>query len=157
MAIEHVVASNTGVSVTYNNNDIGFTRDGVRIRVEPRWGDVFSDDWGGEGGAPADTQILGSIAIVTLELTKYDIGNVQGLTSFNKTPNAGLIDPPGTLTRQESKFGTLVLTGSKEVWTFTVAFPREAYEVNKGTKFSRLIMEFECHAVSGVLWNVTTS
>ncbi len=144
MTIEHVVATNTGVLVSFAGNSLGYTRDGVRIRIEPRWGDVMSDDWGGEGGAPADTQILGEIATVTLDFTKYDKAFVQQLTSFSKNGSAGLLPAIGTLIRQDSEFGILILAGSIETWTFPVAFPREAYEVNKGTKFSTANVGFEC-------------
>ena len=144
MAREHIVASNTGVLVSFNGNALGYTRDGVRIRIEPRWGDIFSDDWGGEGGAPADTQILGEIATVTLDFTKYDKAFVQQLTSFSKNGTVGKLPAIGTLIRQQTEYAILVLAGSIETWTFPVAFPREAYEVNKGTKFSTANVGFEC-------------
>ena len=41
---------------------------------------------------------------------------------------------------------------------FPRVFPRAPIEVNKGTRFSTLVMEFEAHEDgSGVLWNTTVT
>ena len=143
MAIEHVVASKSGVLVAWNSVSLGYTRDGVRIRIEPRWGDIQSDDFGGEGGAPADTQLLGAIATITCEFTKYDAGEVRKLTSFEKAGLAGTLPSLGTLIRQDTEFASLTLTGSIETWTFSTAFPHESHELNKGTKFTTYTLGFE--------------
>lgn len=142
MANLHRVAG--PVIVTYNTVQLGYSRDGVSIRIEPRYGDIFSDDFGGQGGAPADSQLLGAIAIVTADLVKYDQTEVHKLTAFEKAGAAGVLPQLGTLIRQEQEYATLFLDGKNEDWTFSVAFMRQPIEVNKGTKFSTLVVGWEC-------------
>lgn len=145
MAIQHEVAG--PVIVTFDSLQLGYTRDGARIRLEPKWGDVHSDDYGGAGGAPADAQILGAVATVTCELTKYDIAELHKLTAFGEDPasaTAFTLPAYGTLVRQDSKTQVLLLDGVNEDWTFSTAFVRQAMEVNKGTRFSTFMVGFEC-------------
>lgn len=142
MTIQHKVAG--PVLIKYNAVSLGYSRDGVQIRIEPKWGDIFSDDFGGAGGAPADAQLLGAIAIVTAEMPKYEASEVHKLTSFEKAGTAGVLPQLGTLIRQEQEFATLLLDGKNEDWTFTVAFMRQAQEVNKGTRFSTFVAGWEC-------------
>ena len=142
MAFEHIVAG--PVTVSYNSVGLGFTQDGAIITYTPFFGDIHSDDWGGAGGAPADTQLLGTIASVALDMTKYDVAAVQALAAFSKGGGAdGDIPAFGTLIRQEGKFATLVLAGSIKTYTFLTAFPREPQSLNAGTKFSTFTLHFE--------------
>lgn len=141
MAVLHVVAG--PVTVSFNSAELGFTRDGVEILYDPRFGDIFSDDFGGAGGAPADTQILGLIGSVTCELTKYDTGNVEALTSFVAGGTTGVLPPLGTLIRQEEKFGSLSLAGTIKTYTYDISFPRAPQSVNAGTRFSTYTVGFE--------------
>jgi len=142
VAIEHVVAG--AVTVKYGSITLGYSRDGVSIRIEPRWGDIASDDWGGAGGAPADTQLLGATAAITADLTKYDAAACRKLTAFEKGGTAGVLPQLGTLIRQDTEFDVLDLDGLNEDWTFNQAFMRQAVEVNKGTKYSTFLVGWEC-------------
>lgn len=149
---------------------IGFSRDGVSIRIEPRWGDIQSDDYGGDGGVPSDSQFLGATATITAELTKYDDVTTAGalitskLGSFVKSGATGLTAGTlgstaagiGTLVRGTDIEGTLILTtgtlpspasGDRQM-TFETAFLRGAQEVNKGTKYSTYIVSWEAWANS---------
>jgi len=132
------------VIVTYNSVQLGYSTDGVNIRIEPRYVDIFSDDYGGRGGAPADSQLLGAIAYVQADLPKYDQTEAHKLTAFEKSGVAGVLPQLGTLIRQETEYAVLLLDGKNEDWTFPVAFIRQPIEVNKGTKFSTLVLGFEC-------------
>lgn len=132
------------VIVTFNGVQLGYSRDGVNIRFEPRYLDIFSDDFGGQNGAPADAQFMGAIATVQAELVKYEQAEVHRLTSFEKSGTAGVLPQLGTLIRQEEEYATLLLNGKHEDWTFSVAFMRQPIEVNKGTKFSTLVCGWEC-------------
>lgn len=141
MAIQHEVAG--PVTLKYNSLSIGFSRDGFQIRIEPKWLDVFSDDYGGASGAPADSQMIGGVALITGDLTKYDKDEFRKLTAFVAGGTEGTFPAFGTLMRQESQTATLLLDGNNEDWTFSVAFPRQAIEVNKGTRHSVGVVGFE--------------
>lgn len=154
MAIQHVVDGPQLIKFGTSGAEVslGYTHDGARIRIQESTIDVHSDDWGGAGGAPADRQLLGLRAFVTCEMTKYDRALVEALTSFIKGGTAGTMSAFGTLKRQDTKFGTLILDGTTDR-TFTVAFPTQSYEVNSGTRFSTAIVTFECwlNSTSGLL------
>ena len=141
MAVEHVVAG--PVTVKFNSTTLGFSRDGVTIRIEPKYGDINSDDWGGAGGAPADTQLLGATAAITADLTKYDRAECTKLTSFQKAGTAGVLPVLGSLIRQDALYSQLDLDGINEDWGFSIAFMRQAIEVNKGTKYSTFLIGWE--------------
>lgn len=142
MAIQHEVAG--PVIVTWNGGQLGYSRDGVRVRIEPKWIDIPSDYYGGASGAPADAQIVGAIATVQCELTQYNKTLCHPLTSFYKAGTAGVLPTLGSLVRQGSGYATLLLDGTVEDWTFTVAMIRQGQEVNKGTRFSTFVCGFEC-------------
>jgi hypothetical protein len=146
MAFEHV---NSGpVTVSFGSADLGFSQDGADIRYEARWGDIFSDDFGGSGGAPADTQLLGMTGSVSLSMTKYDAAEVEKLNSFIRGGGEQTLPALGSFIRQEGLFGALVLTGTKKRYEFSTAFPREPQSLNAGTKFSTYILQFEFWIVS---------
>ena len=141
--MERIVAG--PVIVTFNSLQIGYSRDGVQIRFEPRWIDVPSDEYGGASGAPSDAQLVGAIATVSADLTKYDKAEVRKLTSFQGTVGvAGTLPAFGTLMRQDTKVQILYLNGANEDFTFAKSFVRQAIEVNKGTRFSSAMMAWEC-------------
>lgn len=142
MAIQHNVAG--PVIVTFDAVELGYARDGVRIEFHPRWLDVHSDDFGGEAGAPSDAQMMGGIAIVTAELTKYDHDFVKVLTSFEESGATGTFPAFGTLVKQGGLYSTLLLNGANQDWTFAQAFLRRAQDVNVGTKFSTFMLGWEC-------------
>lgn len=141
MAELHIVAG--PVLVKYNGENIGYTRDGVQVTIEEFSFDVKSDDWGGQDGAPADQQMLGSRARISCELTKYDAANVRALTSFQPGGTAGQYPNFGTLKRQGSQTATLLLDGVNEDWTFATAIVVSSHEFNTGTKFTTWRCNFE--------------
>jgi len=141
---------------------LGYTRDGVEIRLESRFLDVPSDDMGGEAGPPANVQYLGEIAVIRLELTKYDLTVADKLQRLNGL-TAGQVGTPGTFifsdsAQYEKSFRLLIRSAVEEngvptPWNFPRAFLREAIEVNKGSRFTRLLAVFEAHAKNGILYN----
>ena len=141
MALEHV---NSGpATITYNGIVLGFSQDGADITYRALWGDIHSDDFGGAGGAPSDTQLLGIIGSVTASLTKYDAAEVEKLASFTAGGNGNDLPTIGTFMRQENKTATLFIDGTKKKHTFGTSFPREPQSLNAGTKFSTYIVQFE--------------
>ena len=123
--------------------DLGYTEDGAQITIQPQYSELFSDDWGGTGGAPADSQLLGARAFIRLRLTKYDIANVQALTSFDVGGAVGVLPQFGELVRQDTHYGNLILDGANADYTFAEAFVKEAFEINSGTRAQVCQMAFE--------------
>lgn len=137
---------------------LGYSRDGVHVRVEPRYIDINSDDFGGAAGGPTDVQIVGAVAHITAEMPKYDNVECLRLTSFELAGTRGVLPQLGTLLRQQQEMGILVLSGKHEIWTFPYAFVRQAIETNKGTRFSTFTVGFEAHinnSTSRTLFTIT--
>lgn len=142
MTILHVVEG--PVLVTWGLSQLGYSRDGVQIRVEPKWIDIPCDEWGGASGAPADAQLVGAVGHVQCDLTKYDQALCQALTSFVLAGTVGVLPVFGTLMRQGTKTAALTLTGTANTLGFSTTFVRQAIEVNRGTRFSTFVCAFEC-------------
>lgn len=141
---------------------LGYTRDGAEMSEETFWGDVPGDERGGEQGPPIDIQYFGAIARVRLELTKWDSA-VQALIEAavpGGTAGSPMVIDPGTLIFTAGKHFRLLISTPTDPRNFLLAIPRMPRELNKGTKFSTLVTEWECHADpnnGNVLWNTTTA
>ena len=134
--------------------ELGRTRNGADVTLESRFVDVPGDEFGGEEGPPVDVQYLGAIARVRLELTKFDDAVADKVRAVLYDGTAGTPMGPGTLVFQDRQEFRLLLKTVRKPMNFERAFPRQAVEQNKGTKFSTLVVEFECHEDDvGVLYN----
>lgn len=150
---------------------LGYTRNGVNTTHEAFWLDVPGDANGGDEGPPIDIQFLGEIVRVRVELTKWDaavfgrlcerFGGAEALDGI--TPVAGTPVPAGSLVfANAGHMNLLISTANTEAWNaiqFPAAIPRQPIEINRGTKFSTVVCEFECHkdpiaasATCGVLY-----
>lgn len=135
---------------------LGYTRQGVTITAQDYYLDVPGDQNGGDEGPPIDVQYMGETAIVRLELTKWDVDIEDKVVCRVKGGTAGSPSASGTLMNANGAMRLLVDTPTRP-YNFPQAFPRKPIEVNRGTKFSTLIIEFECHEnQDGVLYNRTT-
>ncbi len=143
--------------VNFGAADLGYTRNGVDVTLEGFFIDIPGDQNGGDDGPPIDVQYLGEIARVRAELTKYD--TAVALTVYERyTASAAgvpVITPGNSLMRQDGQFKELILSSAARTMTFSMAIPRSPIEVNKGTKFSTLVCEFECHSDAGTVYTIT--
>jgi len=143
--------------------DLGYTRNGADITYEGFFLDVPGDQYGGDEGPPIEVQFLGEIARVRLELTKFDMtvaDLVHARAAGNGAGDANIAGP-GTLL-----LANAVATRSMDLLIHTALFPvhfpvaiaRQPIEINKATKFSTFVCEFECHReqTTGVLWDRLT-
>jgi len=142
--------------VYLDNVFFGYTRNGADFTDEGYFLDVPGDERGGDEGPPIDVQYLGFIARVRLEFTKWDAAVADLAAARVKASGLGLYDNRGASGRLMFSSGyhfnlklvplaTTVNTGAGASIVYPLAFPRQPIEINKGTKFSSLIMEFECH------------
>jgi hypothetical protein len=147
------------------NRLLGYSRNGIDITHEAFFLDVPGDYYGGDDGPPIDIQHLGEISRVRMELTKWDMDTLALIRSRIRGVAAGIINTPGRLMFAGSEcFGLLISTadaGYRIGWD--LAIPRMPIEENRGTKFSTLIMEWECHgnqeldnAASNQLYSIAT-
>ena len=145
MASTHFVTGSVLVSwgTASSEAELGYTRDGVQWSIQPMYLDVPSDDWAGQSGAPADSQLMGAIARINCEFTKYNKSNLDALSSFALGGSAGVLPTLGTLMRQETKTGSLILAGTNETKTFSTTFIRSAFEANAGTRYRSYMVSFE--------------
>ena len=139
---------------------LGYTRDGAQITYEAYSVDVPGDEFGGDEGPPIDIQYLGETARIRLEMTKYDSSVKDKLEDRLLGENAGTPGTPGTLLFADSKTVRLAIDTAND--NPDRNFPRATLvktpiEVNKGTKYSTLILEFVAYEdADGVLFNTTT-
>lgn len=135
---------------------LGYTRDGTEITEEARFIDVPGDENGGDEGPPVDVQYLGETARIRLELTKYDSAVAAKVFPRLYGGTDGQPGTAGTLMFGDSKTYRLLIHTIAEPYNYPRAFPRGAVELNKGTRFSTLVLEFEAHKDgNGVLRNAT--
>ncbi len=139
--------------------DLGYTRNGAEMSFTGFFLDVPGDENGGDDGPPVDVQFMGETATIRLELTKYYGTLANELAARLKGGTGGEIGTPGTLMFGDSKSWRLLInTGVADSFNFLRAFPRNVIELNKGTRFSTLVAEFEAHKNAvGVLWNTSTA
>ena len=151
-----IIQVDTGVANALE--DLGYTANGAEVEVRGFYGDVPGDENGGDSGPPIDVQYFGDIAVVRLEFTRYDPTVLDKVVCRLYGGTAGTPGTPGTLMFAGSKTYRLLIKTTSLPMNFPRAIYRGSRVVNKGTKFSREISEFECHKNgSGVLWNTTTS
>lgn len=140
--------------------DLGYTVNGADIELRGFHGDVPGDEHGGDLGPPIDVQYFGEIAIVRLEFSKFDaaVADKAAARMLSNIANPGSPGTPGTLLFGSTQAFRLLINPTNNPMNFPRAFCRGSIVHNKGTRFTRLSQEWECHADSdGVLYNSTTT
>jgi len=137
---------------------LGYSINGVDVTEESYFSNVPGDQNGGDEGPPIAIQYFGETARVRMELSKWDTAVADKIRAKLSSSTAGAIATAGTLLDGSvaNDFRLLIVPTSLPI-NFLFAIPREPIELNRGTKFARLVINWECHAVSGVLYNTTTS
>lgn len=137
---------------------LGYTANGVDITLETHIENIPCDDNGGEQGPPAELNHLGDRATVRLEFTKWDETIADKLRCRLRGGTAGTVPTPGTLVFTNSLSYRLLVNTTNQPYNFPRAVPRSPITINKGTRSSRLILEFECYKDgTSVLYNASTT
>ncbi|MEN6507094.1 MAG: hypothetical protein ABFD92_21365 [Planctomycetaceae bacterium] len=137
---------------------LGYTRQGAQISADGFFENVPGDENGGDAGPPVDVQYLGEIARVRLELTKWVAAVADQVVTRVSGATTGRPSPAGTLMFADSKQFRVVVNSPTTPLNFPRCIVRAPYEINKGTVYSRLVLEFEAHKdSSGVLFNSTVT
>jgi hypothetical protein len=141
------------VNAASSLEDLGYTRNGADTRSRGYFVEVPGDENGGEQGPPIDIQLMGEVASVRLELTKWDPTVAAKVLSRCKGVSEGVAPTAGTLLFGESKTVVLAIVGATKTVTFGRAFLRGDWDLNKGSRYSMLVLEFECHKdADGKIW-----
>lgn len=151
-----LVRTGTGDASALEN--LGYSINGVQYFEDVFQSDVPGDQNGGDEGPPIDIQHFGQIDRVRMELSKWDAAVYAKIAPRTKGGTAGQSTVSvGSLLFANSYSYRLLLTAPNFTRNYLRAIPRPPIQLNTGTKFSRLIIEWECHDLSGVRWNTTTS
>ena len=131
------LAANTAGTVG-SFTDLGINRDAIPINIEVKFLDVPADDYGGEAGTPADVQILGGIATIDLELTKFELATIEKYLLGHLVTTAGTFEELGTFLRQQSKGFALKLTSTRAVrqFDFGAFIGGQPSGVSQGVRYS---------------------
>jgi hypothetical protein len=151
-----LVTVKVGTGAQGGAETLGYTRDGVTLIDEVLTLDVPGDAYGGPDGPPIDIQYLGEICRVRMELTKYDIAVAAKLEAKLSGGTAGTESDAGTLLFAGSGTVNLVLDPAEGAGRnyARATLCKTPVEVNRGTKFSTLILEFTCYADGdGKVWD----
>lgn len=132
--------------IKLDTESLGYTRNGADVRGKGFFGDVPGDENGGEAGPPIDIQYFGETASVRLELTKYDPTVAAKALARLKGSAEGVVGTAGTLMFGDSMTASLsIAPPAGQALMFGRAFLRGDWEINRGSRYSTLVLEFECH------------
>jgi hypothetical protein len=137
---------------------LGYTEDGIQISKERFRLPVFGDQNGGTDGPPIDVQHLGGIWRVNATFTSWEASVADKLEQGIAGGTAGSEGTVGTLlfTEANKSFRLLIHTPIRPL-NFLRAVV-EDFEINKGTKHSKLTISWACYKnASNVFFNSTTS
>lgn len=148
----------TGTGTADALETLGLSINGIQIFEGAFFYDVPGDANGGDDGPPIALQFLGRIDRVRMELSSFDTAVADKVRRrLNDDGAVGDVATPGTiLDATNNGFRLLILPTNRPI-NYLFAIPREPMEINKGTKFSHLVIEWECHAVAETLFNTTTA
>jgi len=139
-------------------SNLGYTEDGAQVTPNAYWVDVPGDENGGPEGPPIDVQYLGETVDIRLVMTSWETTVADAIAARLAGATAGTPGTPGTMMFNESKTMRLVLLTTNTPFNFPRVIFRDPIEINKGTKFSRLVLIGRAYKNgSGVLYNATTS
>lgn len=127
---------------------LGYTANGARIQEEDFYEEVHSDEQGGDAGPPIDLIYMGKRVRVTLELVRWDAAVADKLAARIATPSTpppGLRLEPGIVMVAGQKTWRLVLKSNVGSWDLPACAVRGQFEMNKGSRASRLLIAFEAY------------
>lgn len=135
---------------------LGYPRDGVELRIEPRHAPVFCDALGGTTGPPIDLLFLGATATARFELSKYDAVGVQfaqldfgGSAAVRPDESFGLAVPPHSVQAYGQTLLRISFTrGSYSMLEIGRGAFTSVREIRYGARASSVRLEF-----TGLLYN----
>ena len=160
MAIQPIVFGHALVKVNAGAGmeELGYTRSGVAIIIEPKYVDVPSDRYGGEQGTPADIVWLGAIARIRMEFSEYDLAVASKVGAFLAGASAGTLPQPGQLMFNGSFGMRLLIHSASTPLNFPRGMPRGPVETERSSIWAPFISEWEAYPdANRLLYNNTTA
>jgi hypothetical protein len=138
---------------------LGYSQDGVFRTSQTFVENVPGDENGGQAGPPVEIQYMGEIEKVRIELMKWDPTVMAYLLARFRGATVGTPPVAGGLVFAGNGYFRLCchyaagLTGQSADNNPCATLVSEPIEINKGTKWSRMVMEFVCykHPTSGIV------
>lgn len=146
----------TGTGSASALEDLGYSANGVEIDEQPLELPVPGDENGGDEGNPIDIQTFHERHIIRMELTKFDSAVAAKVGCKFKGDTAGTMGTIGRLFAAGSGVYRLLLSSTNVTRNYIAARPRRIQAVY-GSKFTRLMIEWEALPSSGTLYNSTSS
>ncbi len=126
--------------------DLGYTARGADVRIQGYVVNIPGDENGGEQGPPIDRQHLGTIAIVRIELTKFDPAVLAKLKAGLRAVAPGAIPDAGTLIFNDARhFQLLIDAPGDPHWFPRAELAENPREYNLGVLYQRAVLEFTCY------------
>ena len=147
VSFPHYSTGPTLVSWPSQTSNLGYADDRIMIEERPFYEDIRNDGFGGAAGMPSDVQYLGSIAIVTINLNRFNEPNVRTLANLDSGDDGdeGVMPAVGSFVRQDSLHGELALRNKEESRIYSYAFLRQGRRFNVGVRHQVISLVFECH------------
>lgn len=156
IGVQNVGAALVRIDAGAGLEDLGYSINGVEISDDPYFSDVPSDENGGDEGPPIDVQYFGMTATIRMELSRWDPVVAAKVFPFGAGGAAGVEGTSGSL--MSAAVYRLLILPTSTPRNYPRAFPTEPIEVNKGTKYSRLVMTWKAYGfTSSTVWNTTTA
>jgi hypothetical protein len=121
---------------------LGYTRNGADMTLQSFQIPVPGDQRGGDAGVPIDIQLLGQIAHIRLEFTKYDetvMNKVKALAAAG-TPGTFAPADVGLLYVQGLKYTRLLVKTANDPKNFPIVVWQEPQQWNAGSRFSMTVI-----------------
>lgn len=137
---------------------LGFTRNGADMTLQSFQLPVPGDQRGGDAGIPLDIQVLGQIAHIRLEFTKYDEAVMNKVKALVAGGTAGTFLPAdvGTLYVQGAKYTRLLVKTPNDPKNFPIVVWQEPQQWNAGTRFSMTVLSGTAYPDdAGLLYDAT--
>jgi hypothetical protein len=147
---------------------LGEAQDMHDIEERSFWHNVPGDRHGGPQGPPIEVQYLGSIAVVRVELSRWDTVVMDELRKrkvYGTTLGTIVATDVGNAMLATRAFRLLLSTLTRPL-NFPCVILRDAIPYGMGSKFTSVGLQFECHrmpatiaswAAEGVLYDATTA
>jgi hypothetical protein len=141
---------------------LGFTKDGVDVRVTEHSKTIQTDLFGGDEGPPQDMQIFGQSAVLNIPLIASDRTVLTKVESRGDRTAAGQISTPGTVagggvavgTAGNIYFACAFTSAADTPWKFAACYLKPDFNTRLGSVIAPFVLQLI--AIPYALVTVTT-